>query len=354
MKLALITDIHFGCRGSSTYFLDRYEDFFVNQFFPELKEKGITTVLIGGDTWEDRRYVTTNALFRARKMFFDIAKEQNIKLIAILGNHDVAFKNTNIVHSLDIMEAAYPNLHVIYDEEIINFDGCDIALVSWINKENYVQRLQFIKRAKASILLGHFEISGFEMTKGHECEGGLSQSLFASYDDVWSGHFHIKSKKGNITYLGNPFQTNKGDIGYERGYHVFDTDARNLEFIKNKVDIFESIHFNDSISFSTFNFEYYKDKIVVVYVHSLIDCNQKLLALFVEKLQTLVYALSVDELHGAAVNFDVDIEDIDIKTTREIIVEYVTEAIIEEEKHPKILAIMDDLYAIALATKEEV
>ena len=42
MKIALITDTHFGARNDSQIFSDYMRDFYTNQFFPYLKENNIT------------------------------------------------------------------------------------------------------------------------------------------------------------------------------------------------------------------------------------------------------------------------------------------------------------------------
>ena len=61
---------------------------------------------------------------------------------------------------------------------------------------------------------------------------------------MFSGHFHKKSKKGNITYLGNPYQLYWNDEGETRGFHIFDTKTHEVEFIKNPLEMFHKIHFN--------------------------------------------------------------------------------------------------------------
>lgn len=293
-------------------------------------------------------------MYHAKRMFFDIALEDGVEIISILGNHDVAFRNTNEVHSMEFIEFAYPNVKLIYDTDIIDFDGCKVGLVSWINKENYKERLSFIQNASCEYMLGHFEINGFEMTKGHVCEGGLTQELFARYSEVWSGHFHIKSKNGNIRYLGNPFQTNRGDINNDRGFHVFDTSTRDLKFIKNKYDIYVSYMFDNTMDIINFDYEEYRDKIVIIYVSSLIDCNQKLLNLFVEKMGTYAYSVQVDELVGVKLKENTDVADIDIKTHSEIIKEYVELTVEDVSKHTTINEILIDLYKDAQQNNQTV
>ena len=55
MKIAIITDQHFGARKSSRVFHDFFNKFYTNVFFPTLKKRGIDTVLDLGDTYDNRR-----------------------------------------------------------------------------------------------------------------------------------------------------------------------------------------------------------------------------------------------------------------------------------------------------------
>ena len=343
MKIALISDIHWDLRSGNQFFLDKYNEFFEKQFFPYLKENNIKTLFIGGDTWENRKKISINSLQFAKENFFDKLKNDNIKVYSILGNHDVFFKNTNEVHSMHIIEESYDNLHLIYENEVINFNGIDIAFVSWINNENYEKQINFIKNTNARYILGHFEISNFEMTRGHFCEEGLNQNLFQHFEQVWSGHFHIRSKQGNITYLGNPFQTNRGDIGYERGFHVFDTETKELEFIKNEYNIYERIYFENDLDVINFNYEYYKNKIIIVYVKNLLDANTDSLNLLVENLNKICYKVEIEEIDRDEVS-GAKIEINDIKSHLEIINEYIDNIIDDKEKQKQIKNILNLRY----------
>ena len=95
MKIALITDQHFGARNDSIQFLDFYQKFYEETFFPTLEKENIDTVLILGDTFDRRKYVNFYTYKRAREMFFDKLFAKNIKVYMLAGNHDTYFKNTN-------------------------------------------------------------------------------------------------------------------------------------------------------------------------------------------------------------------------------------------------------------------
>lgn len=348
--VAIITDIHFDCRGGSQFFLDRYQDFFDNQFFPDLLAKGIKTVICLGDTWENRKSIGVNSLHYAKRMFFDKLQSNGIKLICILGNHDVVYKNTNDVNSMEIVESAYDNVTLVTDTATVQVGNYTIDLVSWINNENYQSRLEFITKSASNICAGHFEINGFEMTAGHYCETGLGLDLFEKYQATWSGHFHIRSQIGNVQYLGNPFQTNRGDTGSRRGYHIFDGNTGNLTFVKNNYEIYSSIKFNDLIDLTTYDFQQYKNKIVIVDVVSLLDCNTRLLNLFCEKLSSVAYKVEINETVGSVKVTDITDHE-SFKTHTELMAEYVDSTIVSDNESikPLLKNILNTLYNEATA-----
>jgi len=245
MKVAIITDMHFGARNDSIAFLDFFQKFYDNTFFPTIDDNGIDTVLILGDTFDRRKYVNFYALDRAKKMFFDKLEERGITVHMLAGNHDTYFKNTNEVNSPDLLLQEYSNVIVIDEPETIVVDGTSICMMPWICPENYQESLDMMQNTKAEICMGHFEIAGFSMYRGMESHDGLDKSIFEKFDLVFSGHYHHRSSDKHIHYLGNPYELTWQDYNDPRGFHLFDTDTRGLQFIPNPYRMFERIEYDD-------------------------------------------------------------------------------------------------------------
>ena len=245
MKVAIITDQHFGARNDSIAFLDFFEKFYDNTFFPALDANAIDTVLVLGDTFDRRKYVNFYALDRAKKMFFDKLEERGIRVHMLAGNHDTYYKNTNEVNSPDLLLVEYGNIDVISKPETIVIDGTSICMMPWICPENYQESLDHITNTKAEICMGHFEIAGFAMHRGMESHDGLAKETFQKFDLVFSGHYHHRSSDKHIHYLGNPYELTWQDYNDPRGFHLFDLDTRELEFICNPYRMFERIEYND-------------------------------------------------------------------------------------------------------------
>ena len=245
MKVAIITDQHFGARNDSIAFLDFFEKFYDNTFFPALDANAIDTVLVLGDTFDRRKYVNFYALDRAKKMFFDKLEERGIRVHMLAGNHDTYYKNTNEVNSPDLLLVEYGNIDVISKPETIVIDGTSICMMPWICPENYQESLDHITNTKAEICMGHFEIAGFAMHRGMESNDGLAKETFQKFDLVFSGHYHHRSSDKHIHYLGNPYELTWQDYNDPRGFHLFDLDTRELEFFCNPYRMFERIEYND-------------------------------------------------------------------------------------------------------------
>lgn len=273
MKIAIITDQHFGARNDSTIFLDFYQKFYEGTFFPTLDKEGIREVFILGDTFDRRKYVNFFSLKRAKDMFFTPLANRGIRVQMLTGNHDTYFKNTNEVNSVNLLLKEYDNINVIshpctiYTGDKNQFKVC---MMPWICPENYEDSMQTLQDTDAPICMGHFEIDGFQMYRGMPSQEGLKRDYFRKFDCTFSGHYHHKSSADGIFYLGNPYELTWQDYNDNRGFHIFDLDSRELTFVENPNHIFYRITYDDkrdSISeISNIDFSPYKNSYIKVVV----------------------------------------------------------------------------------------
>lgn len=300
MKIALINDTHAGARGDNPIFNEYFFKFWENVFFPYLKENNISQICHLGDVVDRRKFINFVILNSWRKRFFDVLKREEITMDVIVGNHDVTYKNTNEINAMHELFDHYDNINVLIEPRDVEYDGTSIAMVPWINVSNYEQSMEFLKNSKSEIVFGHFEIAGFEMDRGNICHTGLDVKSFDRFDMVLSGHFHHKSTNGNIHYLGNQYEMTWADYNDQRGFHVFDTDTRELTFIPNPYRMFHKLSYDDGQQ----DFEYWKN----YNYEELKDCYVKVVV--VNKQNPYLFDKVIDDLYKAGVADIAIVEDL--------------------------------------------
>jgi uncharacterized protein YqfB (UPF0267 family) len=137
-------------------------------------------------------------------------------------------------------------MHIISSPCEIEMDnGIKFLALPWINKSNYDESIKSIKNTNAEYVIGHLEIAGFQVLRGVKHEEGLDVNVFNKFEKVFSGHFHCKQADKNVEYLGTQYQITFNDLNERKGFHVFDTDTRELEYIRNPNKLFHQLGYDD-------------------------------------------------------------------------------------------------------------
>ena len=351
MKIALITDLHMGARGDSLHMLDVQEKFYQKTFFPELRNRGIKTILNLGDTFDRRKIINFYTLARANDFFFKDLAEFDYHVI--VGNHDTAFTNINDVNSPSLLQIPQKNHHIYVDDIAeLEFDGLKIVMCPWLTRTNKEDLLNKVYKSKASILMGHFEIKGFEMMKGRLCDHGLDGSVFKNFDSVYSGHFHHGSVHGNIRYLGAPYEMTWSDYNEPRGFWILDTATRDLEFVKNPHRLFYKLNYSDDkltvADLANMDFAALAGTYVKLIIKS--KTNEVLYEQFITKLQDAKLAdLKVIEDSLDLESVDISDELDETKDTVDILNTYIDDmSELDEAKSKKLKSLFTGLYREAL------
>jgi DNA repair exonuclease SbcCD nuclease subunit len=269
LKFAILNDTHACIRNSSDIFLDHQGKFYTDVFFPYMNENNIKHIVHLGDYFDNRRFISIKGLNHHRQVFLSKLREYGITMDLIPGNHDVYYKNTNDLNSLKELLGHYMNeINLIMDPKVMDYDGMKMALLPWINSENEDQIMHFLKTCDADIVGAHLELTGFEMHKGIPCTHGMEPDIFSRFEMVLSGHFHTKSTKGNITYLGSQMEFFWNDCDDPKYFHIFDTETRELTPVRSPLRLFEKIYYDDSGDYDYMNMDldYLNEKFVKVIV----------------------------------------------------------------------------------------
>lgn len=355
MKIALITDTHWGARNDSDVFADYFGKFYKEIFFPYLQKNKITHIIHLGDIVDRRKYINFVTAKNLRDGFILPCFEMGVHLDVIIGNHDVYYKNTNQVNAMS--ELGYPywyedmTVHTV--ATVKSYDGVHIVLMPWINETNNEIATRVIDQTNAKILMGHLELSGYEMYKGAVIDHGQDAKLYSKFSTVCSGHFHHKSSKGNINYLGAPYEITWSDYDDQRGFHVFDTVTSKLEYIINPLRMFHKLVYSDNEKnmedVLKINMEKYRGCYVQVMVE--MKTNPYWFDLYVDKLTTIAANVKIVSDHS---KLNVDGKELlsdDVEDTITIMKRYVSLTGVHEDQKVSLGTLMTDLYAEACAIK---
>jgi len=328
MKVAIITDTHYGARKGSKLFHDYFEKFYRDVFFPVLYGEEIDTVIHMGDAFDSRRGIEFKTLEWAKRVVFDPLRERGISMHLMVGNHDAYYKNTNDINSIELLLSEYNNIITYSSTTDVKLDNLPITFVPWITEENAQHTFDCLKKTKSDVVMGHLELNGFMATRGHLMENGISGAPFERFTRVYSGHYHMRSHKDNIHYLGNPYEIFWNDVAQERGFHIFDTDTLKHTPVNNPYRMFYVIHYEDT-NHQTFDTREYENKIVKVIVRQKSDASK--FEKFIDKLMSSGVAdLKIVENFQFNESEDFEIEE--SENTLSILDRYIEESETELDK----------------------
>jgi len=328
MKVAIITDQHFGARKNSKLFHDYFLKFYNDVFFPTLEEEGIATVVDMGDTFDSRKGIDFSALSWAKNNYYDRLQEMGVKVHTIVGNHTAYYKNTNEVNAVDLLLREYDNVTVYSDPTEVMLGQLPTLFIPWINQENEEKSLKLIQKTSCKCAMGHLELQGFRVNKQIVMEHGLESKLFGKFTRVYSGHYHTRSDDGTVFYLGNPYEMFWNDVNDTRGFHIFDTETITHTPVNNPYRLFYNIYYEDT-NCQTFDTREYENKIVRVIVRKKSDTKK--FEKFIDKL----YSSNIAELkvvENFVIQESEEFEAFESEDTLSILNRYIEEAEISLDK----------------------
>lgn len=245
-KIAIITDTHSGAGNDNKFLNEFFIDFHESVFFPYLKTHNIKNVIHLGDVFDRRKYVNFNTLNSWKNRVFTPLNDMCDEVHILIGNHDTYFKDTNSINSVEELLKGFDKFKIFNTATEVKLCNSSILYVPWICDENSAHTFNLIDKSSAKICMGHLELIGFELFAGHLSDKGLKSELFDKFYMTLSGHFHQKSSRGNIHYLGAPYAMMWGDYNCSRGFHVLDTDTLNLTFVENPISMYHKIYYDDT------------------------------------------------------------------------------------------------------------
>lgn len=343
-KFVVLGDTHFGCRNDLQLFHKHFAKFY-DWMFHHMEDMEIDTIYQLGDLWDRRKYVNFHTLAQARSYFFDRLESSGYKMITLVGNHDIYWRENVSVNSSDLLLRDYNNIDVIMEPTTVEFDDTSIDVIPWICQDNEKQVREFIKESKSDLCIGHFEIATFQMYRGMESHDGLPIDMFAKYEKVFSGHYHTRSERENIVYCGTPYEMTWQDYNDPKGFHVFDTETRELTFYENPYKIFYRVEYDDTQELVDLNALDLADtftKVVVTNKTDLYKFDQFIQKLYNKGCYEVKIVEDMAEFSDGEIGEEIDLED-----TMDVLSNYIDSIDTSADKE-KIKLFMKTLYVEAV------
>jgi hypothetical protein len=328
MKVAIITDQHFGARKGSKFFHEYFLKFYDEVFFPTLERESIKCVIDMGDTFDNRRSIDLWSLEWAKKNYYDRLRDMGVDVYTVVGNHTAYYKNTNDINTVDLLLREYSNVVVISSAAEKVIDGRKIVFIPWINDDNRQETYDTIDRSTAEIAMGHLELNGFRAHRGHVQEEARDDTrLIQKFKKVFSGHYHTRSDDGKVFYLGNPYEMFWNDVNDTRGFHIFDTETLEHTPVNNPFRMFYNVYYDDT-PHQIFDATEYAGKIVKIIVRQKSDPRS--FEKFVDKISSIAEEVKVIENFALEENDDFEVEE--SENTMSILSRYIDESETELDK----------------------
>ena len=213
-RAALFTDIHFGLKSNSQLHNDDCLAF-VKWATAKALEEGCETAFFLGD-WHNHRasinIVTLNYSLQALEHL-----SANFSTVYFIpGNHDLYYRDKRDVQSVEWAKHL-PNLVICNDW----VHSGDVVVAPWLVGDDHKR----LAKMSGKYLFGHFELPGYLMNAMVEMpdHGSVRREDLSGFEHVYTGHFHKRQTKNNVTYIGNCFPHNFADAGDdERGVMIME------------------------------------------------------------------------------------------------------------------------------------
>jgi DNA repair exonuclease SbcCD nuclease subunit len=215
-KAAVCTDIHFGLKSNSLVHLQDCEAF-IDWFIAKARAEGCETGMFLGDWHHSRAAINMQTLHVSLRCLEKLSAAFD-QFYFIPGNHDLYYRDKRDIHGAE-WARHLPNITIVNDW----FKQDDVIIAPWLVGDDHKK----LQKMSAKYMFGHFELPHFKMNAMVEMpdHGEIKVENFSGVDQVFSGHFHLRQQRKNITYIGNCFPHNFADAGDDkRGMMVLEWD----------------------------------------------------------------------------------------------------------------------------------
>ena len=203
-KAAIFTDLHLGLKSNSIlHNEDCWE--FIQWMVKKAKEEGCETCLFLGDYHNNRASISILTLNYSLKCLEHMNNNFE-RVYFIPGNHDLYYRDKRDIQSVEWAKHL-PNVTICNDW----FSNGGVTIAPWLCGDDHKK----LAKMSGQYLFGHFELPGYLMNAmvAMPDHGEIQREDLSGFGHVFTGHFHKRQTKRNITYIGNAFPHNYADAG---------------------------------------------------------------------------------------------------------------------------------------------
>lgn len=323
-------DLHLGISADSEWHRNLQRDLIDQAIDYSIKNK-ITEWIQYGDFFDVRKAITHTTMEFSREIIEKL-RSNNINITVLIGNHDMQYRNKIHPNAVTELLSKYDNVTVIDKPTTIDHYFTKIDIIPWMCEENTSDILQFIKKSKSEMCLGHFELNGFYFYKGVKSTG-IDPNFLSKYKQVYSGHFHTISESGNIKYIGTPYSLTAGDENDTRGFYHLDESGFN--FIENNKMWHKKVYYPDDKDVSL-------DELKNCAIRVFIKETDKTFDKFQTALEKVAHNLRIVNMSSKIVDEE-DVQ-VELKTTLGLFSDEIKSMDIDEDSKEKLFKMVNDLY----------
>lgn len=240
-KYLIVGDSHWGISGCNQSMIEQNIRVW-GYIFNIAKDYQVDAIIDCGDFLDKRKEIDANLLDIINK---NVMEKLPCHLYLTVGNHNLYYRDNSLVNNISIFQKMFPNNVTVIDK--FTTIGV-IDLVPWVNKDNTTEIANRMNQSLSLYCIGHFELNGFNFDKvrvAQVSEERVTKQMLKNYKKVFSGHYHIRSEKDNILYVGTPHQLTWIDEGVEKYIYILDDITGDLIELVMPFEMFKQVEVND-------------------------------------------------------------------------------------------------------------
>ena len=223
MKAILFTDTHYSPIKGMELFANTTLSC-MHKIMDYAEKQNIEYLWNLGDTFHTKDFIESYLLPKATPTF---ERFKNFKTTFIVGNHDLVMKEESTYCLLEMFKEY---IEIVKDPYIVKeIDGNRFVFCNYAGNSYIANEAIPVEHGKKNVLLGHFDCNGFYTNATYEMKDAeVDAENLNMFDRVFVGHYHKRSKRHNIQYIGSTHHQKRNDVGNPHGFMVL--DLKTLEY----------------------------------------------------------------------------------------------------------------------------